>query len=385
MLKKIRIMTPGPTPVPVDVLLEGAKETLYHRNPEFEKMLANASEGLKKVFRTEGYVFILASSGTGAMEAAVANTVSPGDKVITVVGGKFGERWADLCKSYGANTYEIDMEWGDYLRVEQVEKALKENPDTKVVFTTLSETSTGVVNDIKAVAEVVKNTDAILVVDAVSGLIAEPLEMDKWGVDIAVAGSQKAFMMPPGLAFVAVRGEKAWKRIEASKSPRYYFDLRAYKKKYTDTPYTGAVNLVYQLNKSLTMIESETIEKVWKRHAIFAKAMRNGIQALGLELFAKKPGNVLTAVKIPTEIDGLEFLKVCREKYGMVFSGGQSQLKGKIFRISNLGYVDKLDMLSALATVEMVMNEMGKHVPIGAGLKAMEESFLEDDKNENLG
>ncbi len=299
MIKKLRIMTPGPTPVPVDVLLEGARETLYHRNPEFLKMLETASNDLKSVFRTNDHVFILASSGTGSMEAAVANTVNPGDKVIAVVGGKFGERWADLCKAYNANMIELDVEWGDYLRPEQIKKLLDQNPDVKVVFTTLSETSTGVVNDIKSIAEIVKKTNALLVVDAVSGILAEPLETDLWGVDIVVAGSQKAFMMPPGLAFVAVSGEKAWKRIEEVKSPRYYFDLRAYKKSYTDTPYTGAVNLVYQLNKGLEMIKSEGIENVWARHAIFGNAVRKGVKALGLELFAKKPGNVVTAVKVP--------------------------------------------------------------------------------------
>ena len=380
MLKKTRIMTPGPTPVPVDVLLEGAKETIAHRTPKFKKMLASASEGLKKVFRTDEYVFILSSSGTGALEAAVANTVSPGDKVITVVGGKFGERWSELCKAYGANMVEIDVEWGDYVKAEQIEKALRENPDTKVVFTTLSETSTGVVNDVEPIAKVVGKTNAVLVVDAVSGLIAEPLEMKKWGVDIAVAGSQKAFMMPPGLAFVAVNGEKAWNRIEKTRSPRYYFDLRAYKKKYTDTPYTGAVNLVYQLNKALEMIEDETLEKIWDRHAIFANAMRKGIQAIGLEVFSKKPGNVLTAVTIPDGVDGAEFLKVAREEYGMYFSGGQGKLAGKIFRVSNLGYVDRLDMISAIVTIEMVMHKMGKHVPIGSGVKAVEEALLEADK-----
>ncbi len=380
MLKKTRIMTPGPTPVPVDVLLEGAKETIAHRTPEFKKMLANASEGLKEVFRTDDQVFILSSSGTGALEAAVANTVSPGDKVITVVGGKFGERWAELCKAYGANMVEIDIEWGDYVKAEQIEKVLRENPDTKVVFTTLSETSTGVVNDVEPIARVVNKTDAILVVDAVSGLIAEPLEMKKWGVDIAVAGSQKAFMMPPGLAFVAMNGEKAWKRIEETCSPRYYFDLRAYKKKYTDTPYTGAVNLVYQLNKALEMIKKETLEKIWDRHAIFANAMRKGIQAIGLEVFSQKAGNVLTAVTIPEGIDGIEFLKMAREEYGMYFSGGQGKLVGKIFRVSNLGYVDRLDMISAIATIEMVMHRMGKHVPIGSGVKAVEEALLEADK-----
>lgn len=380
MIKKLRIMTPGPTPVPVDVLLEGARETLYHRNPEFLKMLEMASNDLKSVFRTNGHVFILASSGTGSMEAAVANTVNPGDKVIAVVGGKFGERWADLCKAYNANMIELDIEWGDYVRPEQIKKILDQNPDVKVVFTTLSETSTGVVNDIKSIAEIVKRTNALLVVDAVSGILAEPLETDLWGVDIVVAGSQKAFMMPPGLAFVAVSGEKAWKRIEEVKSPRYYFDLRAYKKSYTDTPYTGAVNLVYQLNKGLEMIKSEGIENVWTRHAIFGNAVRKGVKALGLELFAKRPGNVVTAVKVPEGVDGSKFLKFCREEYGMVFSEGQSQLKGKIFRVSNLGYVDKLDIISAISTIEMAMNKFGKKVPMGIGVKAAEEVLLGDEK-----
>ncbi len=381
MIKKLRIMTPGPTPVPVDVLLEGARETIYHRNPEFLKMLETASSDLKSVFRTNGHVFIIASSGTGSMEAAVANTVNPGDKVIAVVGGKFGERWADLCKVYNADMIELDVEWGDYLRPEQIKKLLDENPDVKVVFTTLSETSTGVVNDIKSIAEIVKKTNALLVVDAVSGILAEPLEMDLWGVDMVVAGSQKAFMMPPGLAFVAVSGEKAWKRIEEVKSPRYYFDLRAYKKSYTDTPYTGAVNLVYQLNKGLEMIKTEGIENVWTRHAIFGNAVRKGVKALGLELFAKRPGNVVTAVKVPEGVDGSKFLKFCREEYGMVFSAGQSQLKGKIFRVSNLGYVDKLDIISAISTIEMAMNKFGKKVPMGVGVKAAEEVLLGDEKS----
>ena len=376
MIKKTRIMTPGPTPVPVEVLLEGAKETMAHRTPKFRAMLKEASEGLKKVFRTRGEVFILSSSGTGALEAAVANTVSPSDKVVAIVGGKFGERWAELCDAYGANTIKVDVEWGDWLEPTELERILKENPDTKVVFATLSETSTGVVYDVKAMAEVVKKTNAIFVVDAVSGLIAEPLEMTDWGVDIAVAGSQKAFMMPPGLAFVAVEGEKAWKRIEETTSPRYYFDLRAYKKKHPDTPYTGAVNLVYQLNKALKMIEEEGMEEIWKRHALFAGAMRDGIKAIGLELFPKKPGNVLTAVKIPESVDGAEFLKVAREKYGMYFSGGQGKLSGKIFRASNLGYVDRVDMISAMAIVEMTLRDLGVDLPIGAGVKAVEERLL---------
>ncbi len=376
MIKKTRIMTPGPTPVPVEVLLEGAKETMAHRTPKFRAMLKEASEGLKKVFRTRGEVFILSSSGTGALEAAVANTVSPSDKVVAIVGGKFGERWAELCDAYGANTIKVDVEWGDWLEPTELERILKENPDTKVVFATLSETSTGVVYDVKAMAEVVKKTNAIFVVDAVSGLIAEPLEMTDWGVDIAVAGSQKAFMMPPGLAFVAVEGEKAWKRIEETTSPRYYFDLRAYKKKHPDTPYTGAVNLVYQLNKALKMIEEEGMEEIWKRHALFAGAMRDGIKAIGLELFPKKPGNVLTAVKIPENVDGAEFLKVAREKYGMYFSGGQGKLSGKIFRASNLGYVDRVDMISAMAIVEMTLRDLGVDLPIGAGVKAVEERLL---------
>jgi aspartate aminotransferase-like enzyme len=319
----------------------------------------------------------LASSGTGAMEAAVANLVSKGDKVIAVNGGKFGERWCELCKAYDANLVEIDIEWGKYVRAEQIKDALEKNPDTKVVFTTLSETSTGAVNPIKEIAQIVKNTQAVLVVDAISGLLAEPLKMDEWDVDVVVCGVQKGFMMPPGLAMISL-SEKAMKLVEESNNPRYYFDLRAYKKNYPDSPYTPAVNLMYQLLKSTDMLKEEGIENVWDRHRIMAEATRAGVQALGLELFAENPGNVLTAIKIPQGVDGGKLIKFLRDDWGVVFTGGQSQLKGKIIRIAHLGYMSKFDIITAISALEMSLEKFGFKVELGKGVKAVEEVFVKE-------
>ncbi|PNR94828.1 alanine--glyoxylate aminotransferase family protein [Petrotoga sp. 9PWA.NaAc.5.4] len=377
MLKKNYLMTPGPTPVPVDILLEGAKDTIHHRTPQYLDIQNKALENLKYLFQTKNLVYTLVSSGTGAMEAAVANLVSKGDKVIAVNGGKFGERWCELCEAYDANLVEIDIEWGKYVRAEQIKDALEKNPDTKVVFTTLSETSTGVVNPIKEIAQIVKNTQAVLVVDAISGLLAEPLKMDEWNVDVVVCGVQKGFMMPPGLAMISL-SEKAMKLVEKSNNPRYYFDLRAYKKNYPDSPYTPAVNLMYQLLKSTDMLKEEGIENVWDRHRIMAEATRAGVQALGLELFAENPGNVLTAIKIPQGVDGGKLIKFLRDDWGVVFTGGQSQLKGKIIRIAHLGYMSKFDIITAISALEMSLEKFGFKVELGKGVKAAEEVFVKE-------
>lgn len=302
MLKKNYLMTPGPTPVPIDILLEGAKDTIHHRTPQYLDIQNEALENLKYLFQTDNFVYTMASSGTGAMEAAVANLLSPGDKAIAVNAGKFGERWCDLCKAYGAELIELDVEWGKYVRSEEIKKALEENPDTKAVFTTLCETSTGVVNPIKEIAEIVNKTDAVLVVDAISGLLAEPLKMDEWNVDVVVCGVQKGFMMPPGLAMIAL-SDKAMKIVEKSENARYYFDIRSYKKNYPDSPFTPPVNLIYQLVKSTNMLKEEGIENVWERHRIMSEATRAGVKALNLELFAEKPSNAVTAIKVPAGVD----------------------------------------------------------------------------------
>ena len=377
MIKKNYLLAPGPTPVPSNILLKGANETIHHRTPQFIEIAKEALDGLKYLFQTENQVFMLASSGTGAMEAAVANLLSPGDKAIVVVAGKFGERWKEICESFNVDVVEVAVEWGDYVEPEELKKILADNEDAKVVFTTHSETSTGTVMDLKGIAAVVKESNAVLVTDAVSSLLAQELRMDDWGVDVIVSGSQKGVMLPPGLGFIAL-SEKAWKLVENSKSPKYYFDLKAYRKKYPDFPYTPAVNLIYQLKEAVEMIKNEGIENVWNRHRILADAVRNGVKALGLELLSKKPGNVCTAVKVPKEVDGGKFTKLLRDKYGVTIAGGQAHLKGKIFRIAHLGYMSKFDVIVALSAVEMGLNELGYKVALGKGVMAAEEVFLKE-------
>lgn len=377
MIKKNYLLAPGPTPVPSNILLKGANETIHHRTPQFIEIAKEALDGLKYLFQTENQVFALASSGTGAMEAAVANLLSPGDKAIVVVAGKFGERWKEICESFNVDVVEVAVEWGDYIEPEELKKILADNEDAKVVFTTHSETSTGTVMDLKGIAAVVKESNAVLATDAVSSLLAQELRMDDWGVDVIVSGSQKGVMLPPGLGFIAL-SEKAWKLVENSKSPKYYFDLKAYRKKYPDFPYTPAVNLIYQLKEAVEMIKNEGIENVWNRHRILADAVRNGIKALGLELLSKKPGNVCTAVKVPKEVDGGKFTKLLRDKYGVTIAGGQAHLKGKIFRIAHLGYMSKFDVIVALSAVEMGLNELGYKVALGKGVMAAEEVFLKE-------
>lgn len=377
MIRKNYLLAPGPTPVPIDLLLEGAKDTIHHRTPQYLEIQKIALEGAKYIFRTENPVFILSSSGTGAMEAAVANTLNPGDKAIVVVAGKFGERWMEICKAYGIDPIVVDLEWGNYVSPETIKELLEKNPDTKAVFTTLSETSTGTVHPIKEIAEIVKDTDAIIAVDAISGMLAQPLKMDEWNLDIVVTGVQKGFMMPPGIALISV-SEKAWKIIEENKNHHYYFDLKAYKKKYPDSPYTPPVNLVYQLAKSVQMIEEEGIENVWERHRIMADATRAAVQAMGLELFAKNPGNVLTSVKVPEGIDGGKILKYLRDEEGVTFAGGQAHLKGKIIRIAHLGYMSKYDVIIGISALEMALKKFGFDVELGSGVRAAQEVFMKE-------
>ncbi len=378
MLKKNYILSPGPTPVPERVLLAGAQPILHHRTPQFEKIFAEVSESIKYLFQTKNDVFIFASSGTGAMEATVANLLSKEDTAIVVVGGKFGERWEEICKAFGVNVVRIAVEWGDVVSPVQIEEAIKQHPEAKVVLTTISETSTGTVSDLEAIAEVVKDTDKILVTDAVSGLLATPLKMDEWNVNVVVAASQKGVMLPPGLAFVAI-DEKAWRLVESSDLPKYYFDFKAYKKKAPkQTPYTTSVSMIFQLREAIEMIKEEGIENVWERHRILADAVRAAIKALGLELLSKSPGNIATAIKVPEGIDGLQLVKVLRDKHGAVIAGGQGKLVGKIIRIAHLGYMDKFDMITAISSLEMSLKELGYPIELGKGVRAAEEVFMRE-------
>ncbi|HAR36869.1 MAG TPA: aminotransferase [Acidobacteria bacterium] len=360
MIKKYYLLSPGPTPVPETVLSVAAEPIIHHRTPEFSKIFMEVTEGLKYVFGTKEDVYILAASGTGAMETAVINTLSPGDKVITINAGKFGERWGNICRAYGLETREIVIPWGEDFSPEQLAAEIKNNPGVKAVFTTLSETSTGAIFDIKGFGEVVAATEAILVVDGISGVGATPCYMDDWKVDILVSGSQKSFMIPPGLAYVAF-SPKAWKLVETSKLPKFYFDIKKYRKNLEKqtTPWTPAVSLVIQQKKALDIIKSLGMEKLLQHHQTLGDATRAAVKAIGLELLAKRPGNILTAVKTPAGVDGNKLVKTMQNKYMAYISNAQDPHKGEFFRIAHLGYMGGFDIVTALSALEMTLLDLG--------------------------
>lgn len=373
-MKKYRLMSPGPTPVPDKVLLSMAQTIIHHRTPEFSNTLQVAMENLKKVFRTKNPVLILTSSGTGAMEASIVNFLSRGDKIIVISGGKFGERFGEIAKRYGVNVVNCAVEYGKSVDINSFKKILSETKDAKAVYSTLCETSTGVVNDIKSIGEIVSKSEAILIVDAISGLTADALKPDEWGVDIVVGGSQKGLMLPPGLAFLSV-SEKSKKLLEKSDLPKFYFDVKAYLKSSAknDTPWTPAVSLVIGLNNALEMILKEGLENVLARHEKLASATRGAVTALGLEIFAQRPSNAVTSVKVPDGIDGALLVKKMRDEEGVTIAGGQSELKGKIFRVAHLGYMDKYDCLSAVSALEIVLTKLGFKLVMGKGVGKAQE------------
>jgi len=315
------------------------------------------------------------------METAVVNTLSAGDKVITINGGKFGERWGKICRAYGVEVKEIILEWGEDFTKEQLAAELRANPEVKAVFATLSETSSGAIYDIQGFGEVVAATEAILVVDGISGLGATPCPMDEWQIDIMVTGSQKSLMIPPGLAYIAF-SPKAWKLAEKAKLPRFYFDAKAAKKNLEKqtTPWTPAVSLIIQQKKALDKIKAIGIEGLLEHHRILGEATRAGVKALGLELLAKRPGNILTAVKVPAGVDGVKLVKLMQSKYRAYIAGGQDPYKGKIFRIAHLGYMCGFEIITALAALEMALTDLGFPVTMGQGVGAAEKVLRENWK-----
>lgn len=362
-------MTPGPTPVPEDIRNEMAKPMIHHRTKEYQAIFKDATEGLKKIFKTSGDLFTFTSSGTGAMEASIVNVLSPGDKIIVVRGGKFGERFGDIAKAYGVEVIPVDISWGDAPSPKAIEEALKKNPGVKGVYTTLCETSTATVYDIKAIGSVVNKTDALFVVDIISGLGADKFENDAWGVDIAVCGSQKGLMIPPGLAFCSV-SQKAWKAVEESKLPKFYFNFKKYKKSYldTDTPFTSAITLVIGLKKAVEAINKKGVDNVIAEHDNMAKAFREACKALGLAIFSKYPSSAVTAVNSPSGINADDIIKLLKTEFGVTFAGGQDTLKGKIFRGAHMGGIDAEHTIESMKALEQALAKLGYKFKSGSGV-----------------
>jgi aspartate aminotransferase-like enzyme len=379
-MKKTYLLTPGPTQIPESVLTLSAKQIINHRTPQFIAVMENVRQGLKYIFQTKQEVLLLASSGTGAMEASVTNLFRRGDKVITINGGKFGDRWTKISKAYGLNPVEIKLESGTAVTVKQVEDALGAHPDTRGVLFQASETSTGVVMPTKEICALVKNRkDCITVVDAITALGVFDLPMDDWAIDVLITGSQKALMLPPGLACLAL-SEKAWALHETSDLPRFYFDLGKEKKSVikNQTAWTPAISIVVGLQESLRMIREEGLHSVFKRHELLAKATRNAVKALGLEVLAKEsPSNAVTAVRVPAEIkDGKLIPKTMRDKFGVTIAGGQDELEGKIFRLTHVGYIDKFDILVGIGALELTLHDLGyTKFQLGAGTAAVLQTF----------
>src|SRR5947209_7451373 len=369
---KQRLLTPGPSPVPEDTLLELARPVPYHRTSQFRQVLAEVLEDLQYVYCTRQPVIPLTASGTGGMEAAVANGLPPGRKAICLIAGRFGERWRALCKAFGVEPIAVTVPPGQAVQPEQLAQALAQHPDAAGVCSTLSETSTGVRHDIAAFGRLVAPTPAVLLVDAISGLGAVECRTDEWHVDICVTGSQKALMLPPGLAFLSV-SDKAWKVIDKNPSPRtFYFDLKKARKSLetNDTPFTMAHTLLKALKVSLKKIRAEGIETIWATQARNAAAARAAFVALGLKVFPVRPNNALTVGEMPPGIDSSALLAKLEKQYGLKLANGQDQLKGKIIRLAHMGYVDQFDVLAAISGVELVLADMGHTVETGRGVAA---------------
>lgn len=379
MIKK-RIMAPGPTEIPPEVLSAGGMPILHHRTPEFRAIFAEVSEKIKYVFQTKQPVLTLAAGGTGGMEAIIVNLSAPGEKVLVISGGVFGERWAKIAEGLERKVVRMSVEYGMAVKPDEVKKALSSNPDAVLLCGTLSETSTGVEHPIKEIAALTKATNTLFAVDAISGLGACVFKMDEWNVDAVVSGTQKGLMMPPGLALIAL-SERALAAMRSKKSPKFYWSFESALAKLTeeklpDTPWTPNVSLVMQLQASLRLIHAEGIENIWKRHELLSKATQEAVKALGLKLFAESPSVSVTSVHSPAGIDSGDIVKKMRAEWGISIVGGQGSMLGKIFRIGHLGYCDRTDVLMTIAALECVLSQLGVPITMGEGVKAAQKVFI---------
>ena len=376
------LMTAGPTPLPPAVSQVMAQPMLYHRAPAFVEVYARTLEGLREVFATENQVLVFASSGTGALESAVANLTRREQPALVASCGNFGERWAKLCDAYGAATVQLAAEWGQKVDPAELDRALGENEGVEVVFTTFSETSTGVVNDVRELTEVAHRHGALIVVDAVSGMGAVPLPQDEWGVDVVVAGSQKALMAPPGLGFASAN-QAALDYAAAAPTGRFYFDwartVAGQEKDPPDSPFTPAVGLIQALDVALGLIRAEGLDAVYDRHRLLGRATRAAAAGLELELLGEldENANVVTAIRLPDAIDGAQVPKLTRDRYGVTIAGGQGQLKGKIARIAHCGYFGAFDTIVTVAALEFALRDLGHDVELGAGVAAAQRVFAQ--------
>ena len=378
-MKKYYLMAPGPTPVPPSVLLAMAQPMIHHRTAEYAALFTEVRAGLKRLFQTTGEVIPFVSSGTGSMEAAVVNTLSAGDTVLGLRAGKFGERWEEICRAYGVTVVSMAAPYGQTVSAETVAEALRRHPEARAVLMQHSESSTGVLHDVQGIAAATRGTPAILIVDAVSSLGIADLRLDEWGVDLVVAGSQKGLMLPPGLSFCAL-SEKAWGHVTASRLPRYYFDLAAEGKSVAknDAHFTPAVSIMLGLREVLRMLDAEGLPNVFRRHERLARATRAGVEALGLELFAKaSPSPALTAVVAPSGMDSQKVLGAYSASHNITIAGGQGAMKGRVFRLGHMGYVGDFDVITALSALEQVLHELGHPVDFGAAVRAAQKVFAE--------
>jgi aspartate aminotransferase-like enzyme len=373
------LLTAGPTPVPERVLLAMARPMLYHRAPAFTECLREVQDSLRWLMQTKQLPLLLSGSGTAGMDAAVCNFLRTGDKAVVIRGGKFGERWGKICQAYGIECVFIDVEWGKGVDPKLVAQAIDSNPGVRAVYATASETSTATKHDVEAIAAVVSaKEDVILCVDAITAVGVFEVPIEQWGLDVVVVGSQKALMLPPGLAIVVV-SDKAWKAQERANLPRFYLDLMRERKSQDkgETAFTPAISLIVGLRESLRMLKEETLEGVWNRHERLAKATRAASGGLGLELFSSSPTNAVTAFRVPSGIDGSAVIKQMRTRYGITIAGGQDHLKGKIVRIAHIGYISEFDIITAISGLEMTLSDLGYVIRPGSGVAAAQATFAD--------
>jgi len=372
------LLSPGPTPIPNEVSLAMSETMIHHRTPQFNQVFEETRQGLRTLFGTKGDVLMLASSGTGAMEAAVSNLFSPGDKVLVINGGKFGERWLNIANAFGLEPVEIKVPWGQAVKVEEVERQLKIHPDVQSVMLQASETSTTVLHPVKEIAKLTKNGPLFLV-DGVTAVGVLSVPVDEWGIDALVTGSQKALMLPPGLGFIAL-SDRAWEKTKKAKLPRFYFDLNLERKNQAkgSGAFTPAVSLIFGLRASLNMMAREGLDRVYARHARLSRATRAAATAMGLKLLAPdSPSPAATGIFLPDGLDADQVLDYLRDQMGVTLAEGQDQLKGKVIRIAHVGYMGAFDVITAIAAVEMALRKFGAEIPFGRGVAAAQEVLME--------